>query len=196
MTSVRAVILGIAFSAIFCLMKVGVMPTRNIATGMMTQGARIPVMSSFSPSRVRFSAPKFGSSHEISGFQQKLSFERSMKRKLTPARAVKQSFGSFEEMLKQFDLPVFVDFYATWCGPCQLMEKELEIVQTALRHKVQVVKIDTDQHPEIAAENNVYGLPTMALFKNGEQVWRIEGAMRATDLISKLEPLLAADEEA
>eukprot|EP00954_Amorphochlora_amoebiformis_P012282 961432-Amorphochlora_amoeboformis.AAC.2 len=126
MTSVRAVILGIAFSAIFCLMKVGVMPTRNIATGMMTQGARIPVMSSFSPSRVRFSAPKFGSSHEISGFQQKLSFERSMKRKLTPARAVKQSFGrvcverlildifSFEEMLKQFDLPVFVDFYATW----------------------------------------------------------------------------------
>uniref|UniRef100_A0A6U3AHA4 Thioredoxin domain-containing protein n=1 Tax=Lotharella globosa TaxID=91324 RepID=A0A6U3AHA4_9EUKA len=101
--------------------------------------------------------------------------------------AVKQQFDSFDEMLKQFELPVLVDFYADWCGPCKLMESELEIVQTALRDKIQIVKIDTEKHANIAQQHKVYGLPTMALFKNGEQVWRFEGAMRADNLVSEIE---------
>eukprot|EP00466_Bigelowiella_natans_P019703 jgi/Bigna1/91139/estExt_fgenesh1_pg.C_890072 len=109
---------------------------------------------------------------------------------MRPVQAEKQQFESFEDMLKNFELPVLVDFYATWCGPCQIMEKELETVQTTLRNKIQVVKIDTDQHQSIATAQEVYGLPTMALFKEGKQIWRMEGAMPAAKLIQTLEKYL------
>jgi thioredoxin len=101
--------------------------------------------------------------------------------------ATKKQFNSFEEMLTGSDVPVLVDFYADWCGPCQLMARELETVNAQMQGRLQVVKIDTDNYPDLATQYHVNALPTLVLFKNGQPVERIEGAMRANELIQKLQ---------
>jgi thioredoxin len=101
--------------------------------------------------------------------------------------ATKKQFNSFEEMLTGSDVPILVDFYAEWCGPCQLMARELEMVNSQMQGRLQVVKIDTDNYPDIATQYQVSALPTLVLFKNGQPVERIEGAMKANDLMQKLQ---------
>ena len=83
--------------------------------------------------------------------------------------ALKKQFSSFEEMLSASTVPVLVDFYATWCGPCQMMSPILEQVGTQMRSRVQVVKIDTDKYPGIASKYGIQSLPTLVLFKKTYQ---------------------------
>ncbi|HBB36101.1 MAG TPA: thioredoxin [Cyanobacteria bacterium UBA8803] len=104
--------------------------------------------------------------------------------------AVKKQFASFQEVLSGSDLPVLVDFYATWCGPCQMMANILEQVSAQLKGRLQVVKIDTDKYPQLASQHKVYALPTLVLFKNGQPVERIEGVVAADQLVQRLELLL------
>ncbi|MEO0407432.1 MAG: thioredoxin [Cyanobacteria bacterium P01_A01_bin.135] len=104
--------------------------------------------------------------------------------------ATKQTFTNFDEMIAAAELPVLVDFYATWCGPCQLIAPILEKVGAQLKGKLQVVKIDTDKYPELANQHNIHALPTLVLFKGGEAVKRIEGAITADKLVQALTPLL------
>ncbi|NRB08153.1 MAG: thioredoxin [Richelia sp.] len=101
--------------------------------------------------------------------------------------ATKKQFNSFEEMLFSSDLPVLVDFYADWCGPCQLMARELEMVNAELQGKLQIIKIDTEKYPELASQYQVYALPTLVLFKNGQPVERIEGALKAKEVVGKIQ---------
>ncbi|CDN15181.1 Thioredoxin [Richelia intracellularis] len=101
--------------------------------------------------------------------------------------ATKKQFNSFEEMLSSSDLPVLVDFYADWCGPCQLMARELEMVNAELQGKLQIIKIDTEKYPELASQYQVYALPTLVLFKNGQPVERIEGALKAKEVVGKIQ---------
>lgn len=104
--------------------------------------------------------------------------------------AVKKRFSSFEELLATSTVPVLVDFYATWCGPCQMMSPILEQVGTQMRNRVQVVKIDTDKYPGIASQYGIQTLPTLVLFKKGQPVERIEGAMQASQLMQYLKILI------
>ncbi|MBT9313954.1 thioredoxin [Leptothoe spongobia] len=104
--------------------------------------------------------------------------------------AVKQKFSSFQEMLEEADKPILVDFYAVWCGPCQLMASVLEQVKAKQQDQLQIVKIDTDKYPNLASQYQIHALPTMVLFKNGQVVDRIEGAMSADKLIERLQPNL------
>ncbi len=104
--------------------------------------------------------------------------------------ATKKQFNSFGEMLSGSDLPVLVDFYADWCGPCQMMVPILEQVNAQLRDRLRIVKIDTEAYPGLATQYQVYALPTLVLFKQGEPVDRIEGVMQAAQLIQHLQPLL------
>jgi thioredoxin len=104
--------------------------------------------------------------------------------------AVKKKFSSFEQLIEQAPTPVLVDFYATWCGPCQMMSPILEQVGVHMKDKLQVVKIDTDRYPIIASQYQIQALPTLVLFKNGEPVQRIEGVMQAPQLIQYLQALL------
>ncbi len=104
--------------------------------------------------------------------------------------AVKKRFSSFEELLATSNVPVLVDFYATWCGPCQMMSPILEQVGTQMRNRVQVVKIDTDKYPGIASQYGIQTLPTLVLFKKGQPVERIEGAMQASQLMQYLKILI------
>ncbi|MGC9504665.1 thioredoxin [Baaleninema sp.] len=104
--------------------------------------------------------------------------------------AVKKQFNSFQELLDESEVPVLVDFYATWCGPCQMMVPILEQVNQTLKTKLRVVKIDTDKYPAIAGQYQISALPTLVLFKNGEPVDRIEGALPADRLIPRLQQFL------
>ena len=104
--------------------------------------------------------------------------------------STKKQFNSFEEMLSSSDLPVLVDFYADWCGPCQLMVPILEQVNAQLSGKIKVVKIDTEKYPELATEYEISALPTLVLFKEGQPVDRIEGAMSTPQLVQHLQSLI------
>lgn len=108
----------------------------------------------------------------------------------TRLQAAKQSFSSFEEMIAQADT-VLVDFYATWCGPCQLMASLLPEVSARLKGRLKVVKIDTDKYPRVASKFGVQALPTLILFRHGKPIHRLEGALSADALINNIESALS-----
>lgn len=100
--------------------------------------------------------------------------------------AVKQEFSSFEDAIANSDVPILVDFYATWCGPCQMMSKILEQVNIDLNGQLRIIKIDTDKYPQIASKHQIQALPTLVLFKDGQSVDRIEGVLQAAQLIDRI----------
>ena len=83
----------------------------------------------------------------------------------------------------QSEKPVLVDFFATWCGPCQTLAPILKEVKDNLGDRVSIIKIDVDKNQQIAAQYQVRGVPTMILFQNGKQLWRQSGVLSSTDLI-------------
>jgi thioredoxin len=104
--------------------------------------------------------------------------------------ATKKQFNSFEEMLSDSDVPVLVDFYADWCGPCQMMVPILEKVNLELKDRLRIVKIDTEKYTELASQYGIAALPTLVLFKQGKPVDKIEGVMQAAQLVQHLQPQL------
>ena len=104
--------------------------------------------------------------------------------------AVKKQFSSFEDLLSGSDVPVLVDFYATWCGPCQMLAPILDQVNAQLKGRLQVVKIDSDKYPQLASQYQIHALPTLVLFKNGQPVDRIEGVLPAEQILLRLQALV------
>lgn len=77
--------------------------------------------------------------------------------------------------LIQSERPVLVDFFATWCQPCKVQSSVLTTVKENVGEKARIVKIDVDQYPQIAATVGVRGVPTLALYKNGQLLWKESG---------------------
>ncbi len=82
---------------------------------------------------------------------------------------------NFDQEVLKSDIPVIVDFWAPWCGPCRMLAPVLEQVAEAVDGKVKVVKLNTDEEQAIAGKYGIQGIPTMILFKNGEAVSRQVG---------------------
>ena len=87
----------------------------------------------------------------------------------------------FEDLITS-NIPVLVDFFAEWCGPCKDMKSILEELKGIKGEKVRIVKVDVDKHKEIAAYYQIQSVPTLMIFKDGKQLWRQSGVMRANDL--------------
>ena len=79
--------------------------------------------------------------------------------------------------------PVLVDFFATWCGPCQMLAPILKEVKDELGETISIIKIDVDKNQPLAAQYQVRGVPTMLLFQNGKQVWRQSGVLSKQEII-------------
>ena len=87
----------------------------------------------------------------------------------------------FEDLITS-NIPVLGDFFAEWCGPCKAMKPILEELKGINGEKVRIVKVDVDKHKEIAAYYQIQSVPTLMIFKDGKQLWRQSGVMRANDL--------------
>lgn len=96
---------------------------------------------------------------------------------------------TFEQAISG-DVPVLVDFYATWCQPCRMMHPVLEQAKAELGDRLRVIKVDIDRHEDTAARYRVQSVPTLMLFRRGELLWRQSGAMPRQALVSALEPWL------
>ncbi|RYJ51303.1 thioredoxin [Flavobacterium petrolei] len=80
--------------------------------------------------------------------------------------------------------PVLVDFFATWCGPCQMLTPVLQQVKDRLGKRVTIIKIDVDKNTKIAEKYKVRGVPTLLLFQNGKQLWRQSGVLSTDEIIN------------
>jgi thioredoxin 2 len=98
--------------------------------------------------------------------------------------------GSFEAELKT-SLPVLIDLWAPWCGPCKWVSPAIEEIATTHRGQVKVIKVNVDGAPRVAARFEVSGIPTLVVMRDGEEVDRIAGAPSKPDLVSWLERHLA-----
>ncbi|HAS20695.1 MAG TPA: thioredoxin [Lachnospiraceae bacterium] len=99
--------------------------------------------------------------------------------------------NNFEAEVLKSDIPVFVDFYADWCGPCKMMGPVISKLADAYEGKVKVGKINVDDNPEIAEQFNVMSIPNMVFFKNGQAVDRQIGASPQAALAKKFDAVLS-----
>lgn len=88
------------------------------------------------------------------------------------------------------DVPVLVDFFATWCGPCKMQAPILEQVKQSFGERLRILKIDVDKNPKLAAKYQVRGVPTLVLFKQSKQLWRKSGVVPAAELSKLLQQML------
>ena len=98
--------------------------------------------------------------------------------------------SQFDQEVLKSELPVLVDFWAPWCGPCKMLGPVLQEVAVANDGRLKVVKVNVDENPDLAQKYEVMGIPAMFVFKNGEVIDSFTGAMNKQVLTEKLERLI------
>jgi thioredoxin 2 len=90
---------------------------------------------------------------------------------------------TFDEVLRDAQVPVLVDFWAEWCGPCRMAAPEVKKVASEAAGQALVLKVDTDRHPDIAARYGVRGIPNFVVLRNGQTVFQQAGVVSHTEML-------------
>ena len=106
------------------------------------------------------------------------------------ARIYNVSDSDFELEVLQANLPVLVDFWAPWCGPCRMVAPVVEAMAEEYEGRLKVCKLNVDENPETASAYGIMGIPTVAVFKNGQVVQKIVGAVPREAMKRRVEMVL------
>jgi len=124
---------------------------------------------------------------KINRIPQKESYTKAncghCKGSLLDTKPIEATAGSLAQYIGGSDLPVVVDFWAPWCGPCKMMAPAFAQAAASLPLKAQFVKVNTENEQTLGAQYGIRSIPTMILFKNGVEVDRVSGAMSADQIV-------------
>ena len=110
---------------------------------------------------------------------------------LFPGRPVDLDATGFERHALRSDLPVVIDFWAEWCGPCRMMSPAFEAAASQLEPRVRLAKLDTEAEPAIAGRYGIRGIPSMVMIRKGREIARTSGAMPTQAIVQWVEQALA-----
>lgn len=108
------------------------------------------------------------------------------------SKVVEVNDANFEEEVKKSDVPVMIDFWAAWCGPCRMIAPFVEEASDVYDGKLKVAKVDVDNNQKIASEYAVMSIPAVMFFKGGEVIDQVIGAVPKKTLFDKIDKVLAS----